>query len=298
MPEPVRGRVGEPADRAQHPVVVGQRLAHAHEHHVGQPTRLARNSPRGQRAPPATTCSTISAVDRLRVSPPCPVAQNGHAIPQPACDGHAHRDPVRVAHQHALDQGAVVQPPERLAGRPAVGSRRPAPRQQRAAAARRPARRGPRPAGRSSRPGRRSAGRSSAGRAGRRGTPAGPARRPRRAGRPGSRSARCRGGLPARAGRRRRAGGRVMAFPLSTTSGPPRAGPEVRTSASSDPGPGVGEDGAQDRLDLVELRLAADQRRRELDDGVAAVVGPAVQPGVEQRLGQEAAQQPLALRRR
>ena len=38
-----------------------------------------------------------------------------------------------------------------------------------------------------------------------------------------------------------------------------------------------------------------DQRRRELDDRVAAVVGAAVQPGVEQRLGQEAAQQPLAL---
>ncbi len=31
-----------------------------------------------------TTWSTISAVDRLRVRPCCPVAQNGHAIPQPA----------------------------------------------------------------------------------------------------------------------------------------------------------------------------------------------------------------------
>ncbi len=35
---------------------------------------------------PATTWVTISAVDRLRVSPACPVAQNGHAIPHPACD--------------------------------------------------------------------------------------------------------------------------------------------------------------------------------------------------------------------
>ena len=34
--------------------------------------------------PAATTCATISAVDRLRVSPFCPVAQNGQAIPQPA----------------------------------------------------------------------------------------------------------------------------------------------------------------------------------------------------------------------
>ncbi len=32
----------------------------------------------------ARTCSTISAVDRLRRRPPWPVAQNGQAIPQPA----------------------------------------------------------------------------------------------------------------------------------------------------------------------------------------------------------------------
>ena len=32
------------------------------------------------------TCSRISAADRLRVRPPWPVAQNGQAIPQPACD--------------------------------------------------------------------------------------------------------------------------------------------------------------------------------------------------------------------
>ncbi len=31
-----------------------------------------------------TTWSTISAVDRLRVSPAWPVAQNGQAMPQPA----------------------------------------------------------------------------------------------------------------------------------------------------------------------------------------------------------------------
>ena len=33
---------------------------------------------------PATTWETISAVDRLRVRPAWPVAQNGQAIPQPA----------------------------------------------------------------------------------------------------------------------------------------------------------------------------------------------------------------------
>jgi hypothetical protein len=35
---------------------------------------------------PATTWSTISPADMLRVSPACPVAQNGQFIPQPACE--------------------------------------------------------------------------------------------------------------------------------------------------------------------------------------------------------------------
>src|SRR3954454_23478812 len=34
----------------------------------------------------ATTWSTISAVERLRVKPAWPVAQNGQAMPHPACD--------------------------------------------------------------------------------------------------------------------------------------------------------------------------------------------------------------------
>ena len=46
----------------------------------GPPGTSSRASERA----PATTCSTISAVDMLRWSPPWPVAQNGHAIPQPA----------------------------------------------------------------------------------------------------------------------------------------------------------------------------------------------------------------------
>ena len=43
-------------------------------------------SSRARAREPATTCSTISAVDMLRVSPPWPVAQKGQAIPQPACE--------------------------------------------------------------------------------------------------------------------------------------------------------------------------------------------------------------------
>ncbi len=42
------------------------------------------SSPERSNRAPATTCSTISAVVRLRVSPSCPVAQNGQFMPQPA----------------------------------------------------------------------------------------------------------------------------------------------------------------------------------------------------------------------
>src|SRR5580693_5627423 len=52
-----------------------------------------------------------------------------------------------------------------------------------------------------------------------------------------------------------------------------------------DPGPGLGEDAAQDLLHLGEVLGAAGERRRQLDDGVAAVVGAADQAGVEQGLG-------------
>src|SRR5450759_4911925 len=58
---------------------------------------------------------------------------------------------------------------------------------------------------------------------------------------------------------------------------------------------GLGQNGAQALLDVVELGLADDQRWRELDHRVATVVGSAVQTRIEQRLGQEPAQQSLAL---
>src|SRR5437763_11426860 len=78
-------------------------------------------------------------------------------------------------------------------------------------------------------------------------------------------------------------------------------GPAVRAARRGPDGrrledlPGLLQDAAEDLFDLVEVGLVADQRRGELDDGVTAVIGPAVEPGVEQRLGQEAAQQPLGL---
>src|SRR4051794_38544027 len=69
----------------------------------------------------------------------------------------------------------------------------------------------------------------------------------------------------------------------------------LRVGPISQPAPALGQHRAEDLLHLVEVRLVADERRRELDHGVAAVVGPAVQPRVEQRPGQEAAQEALRL---
>ena len=83
----------------------------------GPPGTSSRASERA----PATTCSTISAVDMLRCRPPWPVAQNGQAMPQPACEDTHRVTRLGVAHQHRLDERAVVQPPQGLPGGAAVG---------------------------------------------------------------------------------------------------------------------------------------------------------------------------------
>ena len=64
---------------------------------------------------------------------------------------------------------------------------------------------------------------------------------------------------------------------------------------SLDPLPRLAQHGAQDRLDLRELLGARDQRRGQLDDRVAAVVGAADQAAVVELAGEEAAQQLLGL---
>src|SRR5215831_17668255 len=59
--------------------------------------------------------------------------------------------------------------------------------------------------------------------------------------------------------------------------------------------PGLRQHVAEDLLDLVEVLLRAGQRRRKLDDRVAPVVRAADQAGIEQRMREEAAEQPLRL---
>src|ERR1035438_1942071 len=76
-----------------------------------------------------------------------------------------------------------------------------------------------------------------------------------------------------------------------------QSGPEdpSLTAGNSQVALRLGQHGAQSLLEVAELGLADDQRRCKLDHRVAAVVGPAVQAGLEQRLGQEPPQQTLAL---
>ncbi len=62
-------------------------------------------------------------------------------------------------------------------------------------------------------------------------------------------------------------------------SGPVWSG-RIRGAEASDTGPRLGEHGAQDLFDVVELGLADDEGRGELDHGVAAVVGAADEAGV------------------
>src|SRR5687767_10437191 len=69
----------------------------------------------------------------------------------------------------------------------------------------------------------------------------------------------------------------------------------VLQDLQTDPLPRLAEHVAQDPRHLVELRLAGDERGRDLDHGVAAIVGAADQPAPEELAGEEAAQEGLAL---
>ena len=122
--EPVGCLVGHPADRADDGLVVGHRLAHAHEHHVGDPARAAGDLAARQGA--STGDDLLDDLGGGHVALQAALAGRAERAGHPAAGlrGHAHRDPARVAHQHRLDEGAVEQLPQRLAGRALVGLER------------------------------------------------------------------------------------------------------------------------------------------------------------------------------
>src|SRR3954454_20949674 len=95
-----------------------------------------------------------------------------------------------------------------------------------------------------------------------------------------------------------RTGASAVSSPASNSSSRSRA--SSRTLSIGSPSglhllPGLLEHRPQHGLDLGEVLGPGDQRRAELDDRVAAVVGAADQATAEQLAGEEPAQQPLGL---
>ena len=105
-------------------LVVGQRLAHAHEDHVGQAAGATGHLTTRQRA--GAGDDLLDDLGGGHVAGQAVLAggaeRAGHAAAGLA--GDADRDPVGVAHQHRLDEGAVEEPPHRLAGGALVGLER------------------------------------------------------------------------------------------------------------------------------------------------------------------------------
>src|SRR4051794_11174966 len=94
-----------------------------------------------------------------------------------------------------------------------------------------------------------------------------------------------------------RTGASAASSPVVSSSPISDASPRTVSmgSVAHDPVPGLGEHLAQDPVDDLELLAVRDERRRQLDDGVAAVVRAADQPVLEELARHEAAEQLLAL---
>src|SRR5436305_967978 len=78
-----------------------------------------------------------------------------------------------------------------------------------------------------------------------------------------------------------------------TSTSPAQVGCPIRAVVHVHPMTRLFEHRAQDLLDLLELLGTRDQRRRELDHGVAAVIGPADEAAPVELTGEEAPQQRL-----
>ena len=127
----VGGRVGEPSYGADDRLVVGHRLAHAHEDHVVHAAGAAGDLVAGQR--PGAGDDLLDDLGGGHVALQAALAggaeRAGHAAA--GLRGDAHRHAVGVAHQHRLDQRTVEELPQRLAGGALVGLHRAQRRHQR-----------------------------------------------------------------------------------------------------------------------------------------------------------------------
>ena len=181
--------------------------------------------PGGPRPPSLTVAAAApDLLDDLRrgqIAPQAALAGGAERAGHPAARlaGHADRGTVRVAHQHAFQQRAVVCPPQRLAGRAVVAAHRAGLGQQRRQQLGSPGQPASAAGCRSCWAHPRSAGRSSAG------TAAWPAAAFHRARPPppraasAERSARWRGGWPRR-GAAKTSGSEDMTFPVFQLSRP------------------------------------------------------------------------------
>lgn len=120
QPEPVGGGVGERPYGSHDPLVVGERLAHAHEHDVGKPRGPTGDLTVPQRPHPVHDLMDDLGGGQIPVQPRLPGRTERAVHPAPGLRTDAHGHPVGIPHQHRLDERPVEQPPQRLAGRPLV----------------------------------------------------------------------------------------------------------------------------------------------------------------------------------
>ena len=114
MPKPSRRRRDDAPHRGEHPVVVGQRLAHAHEHDVGQPAAVRRC----RAWPTAAGAHLLEDLGGRQVALQPALARRAERARHAAAGlrRDAHGVALRVAHQHRLERRAVDRAPQHLAG--------------------------------------------------------------------------------------------------------------------------------------------------------------------------------------
>ena len=124
----------QPLDGAPHRGLVGQRLAHAHEHDVADAAAAVAG-------PPGGADDLLDDLAGRQVAGEAGLAGGAEAAPHGAAGlaRHAHGGPVGVQHQHRLDAGAAGELPQELDRVAAVADRLGDRRRARAAARRRAA---------------------------------------------------------------------------------------------------------------------------------------------------------------
>ena len=110
-PKPLGHGGGDLPHRGHHPLIVRQRLPHAHEHNVREPISLGRHGA-GRRPNLVDDFPGGKVTVQPRLAGGAEWA--GHAAPR--LGGNAQGGAVGVAHEHGFQQGSVMQPPQGFVG--------------------------------------------------------------------------------------------------------------------------------------------------------------------------------------